>query len=86
MKTPQTPRDLNFRRLAAPLALAGVLAALAACAPTTTTRSTTTQVPSQTVVTADEPGADTSRPYSPGTTTTTTPPATVTSTSVERHY
>jgi hypothetical protein len=76
----------DFRDLAAPLFAAGVFAALAACAPTTTTtRSTTTQIPGETTVTADQPGANMAVPYSPGTTTTTTQPSTVTSTTVERH-
>ncbi len=77
---------LDFRHLAAPLILGGTLALVAGCAQTTTTRSTTTQIPAQTTVTADQPGANTAVPYSPGTTTTTTPPSTTTSTSVERHY
>ncbi|MGB3808976.1 MAG: hypothetical protein WA943_02705 [Parvibaculum sp.] len=73
-------------RFVAPFVFAGAAAILAACAPTTTTHSTVTQTPGQTTVTADQPGADTTRPYSPGTTTTTTAPSTVTSTSVEKHY
>jgi hypothetical protein len=70
-----------------PFALAGGLALVAGCAgPTTTTRTTTTQVPGETHVYANEPGADTARPYSPGTTTTTTQPTTMTTTTVERSY
>lgn len=78
---------LRLRRIAAPFVLAGSVALLAACAgPTTTTSTTTTQVPGETHVEANQPGADTTQPYSPGTTTTTTSPSTVTQTTVEKHY
>ncbi|HUD50519.1 hypothetical protein [Parvibaculum sp.] len=78
---------LRLRQMTAPLAVAGALALLAACAgPTTTTSTTTTQVPGETHVEANQPGADTTQPYSPGTTTTTTSPSTVTQTTVEKHY
>jgi hypothetical protein len=79
--------NLRLRRIAASLALAGGVALVAACAgPTTTTRTTTTQIPGETHVEANQPGADTTQPYSPGTTTTTTSPSTATTTTVEKHY